>query len=558
MKKKLTIFISTIFLVVSSASAQERMADPSLFKQPKLVVGIVVDQMRADYIYRYWNKLSEKGFKRLVRQGFECSNTQYNYVPTYTGPGHASIYTGTTPEVHGIIGNNWYIKVNHKTTYCAADATEHAVGGNDTSGWMSPRKLLTTTISDELRLFSNFRSKSIGISLKDRASIFPAGHSGRAYWYDNFTNNFITSTYYIKPPEALPSWVTKFNLRGLPDQYLKGMWQPLLPIDQYTESTIDNTLYENTLDTSVASLPVFNYDLKKLRLIDKDLLRRTPFGNSLTKEMAIAAIEGEQLGADDFCDMLAISFSSTDYVGHAFGTNAIETEDTYLRLDHDLADLFDYLEKNIGMENVLIFLTADHAASPNPVFMKDNSLPGGYIYTDTITSAIKNFFIQNYNDTSIFSFYINDQVYLNDSLIDAKRYSRKEIIEKLGAELMKFNFISDVVPGWRLSEEEYISGMRGMMKRGYNKKRSGDIALVYHSGYIESYGGKRPEAGTTHGSPYRYDTMVPLYWYGWNIKKGKTAREIYITDVAATLSALLSICQPSGCIGKPIVELLAK
>lgn len=555
MSRYIVLVFSALILFSKQLNAQEAKKNSPSSMQPKLVVGIVIDQMRADYIYRFWSKYGENGFKKLVNEGFECSNTQYNYVPTYTAPGHTSIYTGTTPETHGIIGNNWFVKSSGVTTYCAADTSVHAVGGSEKSGQMSPRRLLCTTIGDELRLFSNFRSKVIGVSLKDRGAIYPAGSSGRAYWYDNFSGNFITSTYYTS---ELPDWVNKFNSQHLPDKYLSGVWSPLLNINEYVESTADNTPYENVIDTTSGALPVFNYDLNKLRTMDPDLLRRTPFGNTITKEIAIAAIEGEKLGEDNICDMLAVSFSSTDYVGHAFGTNAIETEDTYLRLDRDIADLLEYLNKKFGKENVLVFLTADHAAVPNPVFLKDNKLPGGYIYDDVITSKIKSFLKSNYGDTGIFRYYINDQVYLNDSLIKVKNLDKEDITKDLKQLVLTFDFVADAMTSAEITSEDYIYGMRGMVHRGFNIKRSGDVVLIYQPGYIESYGGRRPTAGTTHGSPYRYDTMVPLYWYGWKIRNGATVREVNITDVAATLSSLLKICQPSGCSGKPVVELFDK
>ncbi len=553
-KTSFSIFILLAFASLKMQS-QTILKDDNGFSQPKLIVGIVVDQMRSDYLYRYWDKLGDDGFKKLIHEGFECKNTHYNYVPTYTGPGHASIYTGTTPKDHGIVGNNWFDKETQRTLYCVSDTAVHAIEGVERSGQMSPRNLLCTTISDELRLFSNFRSKVVSVSLKDRAAILPGGHSGKAFWFDNLSNNFMTSTYYYSGADSLPKWVENFNSRHLPHKYLGEVWKPLLDIKQYTESTSDNNLYESPFDTSLSALPVFNYDLKLLSAIDNDLIRKTPFGNTLTMEMAIAAIEGEKLGIDDFCDMLNISFSSTDYVGHQFGTNAIETEDIYLRIDKDIAYLINYLNQKFGKENILIFLTADHGALPNPGFLSDNKIPGGFIYADLITSKIKKYFLQNYQDTAIFKKYINDQIYLDDYVIKSRKLNKEKIVDDIINLLLPIDFISDVISTTTISENDFNIGIRGMLNRGFNVKRSGDINVVYKPGFIQTYGGSRPFTGTTHGSPYRYDTMVPLYWYGWNIKKGKTVREINITDIAATLSSLLNICQPSGCSGRPIVEI---
>lgn len=542
-----------LFLFPVQVFAQEKKSD---FAQPKLVVGIVVDQMRADYIYRYWNKFQEGGFKKLVGEGFYCANTQYNYVPTYTGPGHASIYTGTTPENHGIIGNNWYVRTSASTVYCASDTNQHSVGGSEKSGQMSPFRLTGTTIGDELRLFSGFRSKVIGISLKDRGAIFPAGHSGKAFWFDNLTNNFISSTYYYQQEKGLPAWLNSFNERRLAEKFLNGKWEPLLTISEYTESTSDDTRYEYVIDTVAGAKPILNYDLKRLSGLEPDLLRRTPFGNSLTMEMAIAAIEGESLGKDNDCDLLAVSFSSPDYIGHAFGTDAVETEDAYLRLDKDLAILIKYLEEKIGKNKVLFFLTADHAALPNPLYLKDNKIPGGFVSPEEIKREIKKSLQAEYGDSTIFSYYINDQIFLNNTQIKKANLSRDEVAAFLSSKLLEMEFISDVVSASDIINNDFKSGIRGMVRRGYNIKRSGDIAIIYQPGFIESYGGRQAETGTTHGSPYKYDTQVPLYWWGWKIKQGTTYKEVNITDIAPSLAALLNICQPSGCTGKPIVEII--
>jgi predicted AlkP superfamily pyrophosphatase or phosphodiesterase len=548
--------IAIAFLIAfNSVLAVAQNNEAIINEQPKLVVGIVVDQMRSDYIYRFWDKYSENGFRKLCTQGFNCLNTQYIYMPTYTGPGHASIYTGTTPATHGIIGNNWFERKSGTVIYCTGDSTVSSVGGDERNGRMSPLRLIGTTIGDELRLFSNFRSKVISVSLKDRAAILPGGHTGQAYWFDNISNNFITSSYYASD-KKLPSWLIAFNEKHLPDQYLNMIWKPLLDITEYKESTADNTTYESVLQIADTSKPVFNYDLKEIRKTDVDLIRKTPYGNTLTKDLAIAAINGENLGSDSICDMLMVSFSSTDYVGHNFGTNAIETEDTYLRIDRDIAELITFLDKKVGKNNYVLFLTADHAALPNPVFLRDNKIPAGHFFPAELMSLIKKHLGNIYNDTSIFSWYINDQVWLNDKAIKAKGLDRKIVTDELAQYILELDHVSDVITSGELSTNEYRRGMRSMVQMGYNFKRSGDIAIIFEPGYIESYGGNRPSAGTTHGSPYRYDTQVPLLWYGWKIKGGETMREIHITDIAATVTSLLKICQPSGCIGEPIIELI--
>ena len=373
--KNFILTILFISILISSAQAQQK---------PKIVIGIVVDQMRTDYISRYWNKFGEGGFKRLVKDGYNCRNTQYNYVPTFTGPGHASIYTGTTPSYHGIVANDWYDQKNRDTVYCVQDDSVRSIGGDVEAGKMSPARLLTTTITDELHLSTQGKSKVIGVSLKDRGAILPAGRAANAaFWYDGKSGNWISSSWYMN---ELPKWASDFNDRKWPNEYLSKPWTTLLNIDRYTESDPDNNAYEATYLGE--EKPVFPHDLPSLRGKSFDLVRRTPFGNTLTKDFAIASIKGEDLGRDSITDFLCISFSATDYVGHQFGPMAIETEDTYLRLDRDLADLFQFLDNNFGKGKYLVFLTADHAAEYNPKSLMDQKLYAGIGEPKALTDSV--------------------------------------------------------------------------------------------------------------------------------------------------------------------------
>ncbi len=547
---KINFFFLFTFIIISLQSIGQKntVTNTQSFKQPRLVVGIVVDQMRADYIYRYWNLLGDNGFKLLLRDGFECRNTQYNYMPTYTGPGHASIFTGTTPAIHGIIGNIWFVR-GKDTIYCTDDKSVTCVGCENANGKMSPANMLTTTVGDELKMFTSMKSKVIGVSLKDRASIFPAGHAANAaYWFDNISGNFVTSTYY---ENQLPQWVVDFNNAKYPDQYLSSAWTLLYPPNQYND-TVDNTVYERKYSGELS--PVFPHDLPKLKqTIGYELIRRVPFGNTMTKDFAIAAIKGDSLGKDNIPDFLTLSFSATDYVGHQFGTNSLETEDTYLRLDRDLADLLQFLNKEFGKENILVFLTADHAALPNPQYLLDHKIPAGWNDDVSITNTIKKFLQDEYGDSTLFSKYINDQVYLNHIKLNSKKINIEEAQRKLAENLMGRFQISDVVTAENLNEAEFTKAPRSLVQRGYNRNRSGDIALIFEPAIIESIYGDH--TGTTHGSPYNYDTQVPLLWYGWNIKQGSTTRKIDITDIAPTVSSFLHIGFPSGCTGSVIEEL---
>lgn len=534
---------SSICIILSSALFAGKSLPPAPSK-PRLVVGIVVDQMRYDYIYRYWDKFGNDGFKRLVNEGFFCRNTNYNYVPTYTGPGHTSIYTGTTPAVHGIIANDWFDKKTGKYVYCAEDNTVSGVGTTAAEGKRSPANNLTTTITDELRISSNMKSKVIGIALKDRSAIMPAGHiANAAYWYDGGIGSFISSTYYMK---ELPAWVQEFNKKELPKKYLSQSWNTLLPIDQYTESIADDNKYESILKGEERS--VFPHDLAKLMTTSGglNLIRSTPFGNSLTKDFAIEVIRNEGMGKSAATDFLAISFSSPDYIGHTWGPNSVEQEDDYLRLDKDLAELLKFLDEQVGKENVLVFLTADHAAPEVPSYLMDLKVPAGYVDEGKMNAGLKAYLNQLYGDTLVLSM-SNQQVFLNHKVIDDKKLVLQQVEENAAAFLQKMDGVSEVITATTMNNASFTEGARYLMQKGYNAKRSGDILINYLPAWVDYQ-----KTGTTHGSPYSYDTHVPLIFYGWNVKQGSSSEQVYITDVAATLAMMLNIQFPNGCTGKPL------
>ena len=520
-------------------------------KQPKLVVGIVVDQMRYDYLTRFWDKYGDGGFKKLVNEGFNCKNANYNYMPTYTGPGHASIYTGTTPENHGIISNHWYNKYANNEMYCAGDSTEMTVGTLTDAGKMSPRNLVSTTITDELKLATNNRGKVIGISIKDRGAILPAGHKAdAAYWYDGGEEGkWITSTFYM---EELPKWVQKVNETNSSNKYLNGKWETLLPIKEYAESIADNNPYEGTFNEEDA--PVFPHDLKALRDSNHNysLIKSTPYGNTILKELALAAVEGESLGSDDFTDFLAVSFSSPDYVGHKYGPMSVEIEDTYLRLDKDLEEILNYLEKKFGSDEVLIFLTADHGAVNVPQYLIDNNLPAGYFDLSAFKTELNGFLKEKYNSDSIVANVSNYQVFLNHSYIKKNKLDVVVIENEVARFGLTQKGVAKAVTASDLKSTEFSDRIIANAQRGFNQSRSGDVLFVLESGWIPA----GYNTGTTHGSPYSYDTHVPLLWYGAGVKKGVSDKFVVIPDIAATLAALLQIQMPSACTGKTIEELL--
>jgi predicted AlkP superfamily pyrophosphatase or phosphodiesterase len=537
-------FLYILLLVSAVASAQNNNKSP--VERPKLVVGLVVDQMRWDYLYRYYSRYApDGGFKRLMNQGFSCENTFINYTPSYTACGHTCIYTGSIPAIHGITGNDWYDYKKGKIVYCTDDSSVQGVGTNENAGKMSPKNMQVTTIGDELRLATNFRSKVIGIAFKDRGGILPAGHSANAaYWYEGSSGNWITSTYYMK---TLPQWVTDFNGKKLTDKYYKKGWNTLYPINTYSQSTADEQEYEaRPLGADAKGFP---YNLEQFAGKKFSAITSTPYGNSLTKDLAMAAVNAEQLGKDSITDFLAVSFSSTDYVGHAFGPNSVEAEDTYLRLDKDLGEFFRFLDEKVGKGQYLVFLSADHGVAHVPGFARQNKIPGGVIDFDSIVKPMDSLLKKQFGDHKFIIASENNQLSFDHHLLDSMKIDRNSFSKWIIDYLSQQEGIDRVFEIANVMNIPLANEIRMKVANSYYPSRSGDIEIIFKSGWLGE--GIR---GTSHGSWNPYDTHIPLLWYGWKIKPGKTNRETYMTDIAPTLAGLLHIQMPSGCIGKVISE----
>jgi predicted AlkP superfamily pyrophosphatase or phosphodiesterase len=547
--KKWYIFFFCCLLIYQSDAQQ-----PTSSERPKLVVGIVVDQMRQEYLYRFYDKFGDAGFKRMMNEGFMLNNAHYNYCPTVTGPGHASIYTGTTPAIHGIIGNDFYDKGTRKIVNCVEDGAYRPVGNDEGNGDISPSRLLSSTVTDELKLFTQKRAKVIGVSFKDRGAVLPAGHmADAAYWYDSKSGKFISSTFYMT---KLPDWVTRFNAQNLADKYLSQEWKTLLPIEKYVESGPDDSPYEVKFSGKEHStLP---YALPQLRAKNGNysLLSHTPFANDYLTQMANAAIVGEQLGRDNVTDFLCVSYSAPDAVGHDKGPNAVEIEDVYLRLDKNIEQLLQSLDTDIGRGNYTVFLTADHAVADVPQYLKDHKMPAGYLNVD-LKGNLDKFLASYFPGKSFVENVSNNQIFLNqESFQKDPRGSGMEmflVAELVGKYLMSLDGVANYYTEGMLRQANFDEGgIKGSVIRGFHPKRSGDIVFVLEPGWTTS---DSPQ-GTTHGSPYSYDTHVPILFYGKGIKKGSSALYHRITDIAPTISVLLKIKFPSGNTGSPILEIL--
>ncbi len=517
-------------------------------QRPKLVVGIVVDQMRWDYLYRFYDRYGNDGFKRILRDGFSCENTFIPYTPTYTAAGHSSVYTGSVPALNGIMGNNWYDRKQKKVVYCTDDNSVQSVGSNSVAGKMSPANLWSNTVTDELRLATSFRNKTIAIALKDRGAILPGGHtSNGSYWFDNATGGWISSTFYM---QDLPDWVKQFNARKLPDTYMKENWNTLYPLSTYVQSNPDSNAYEGSLGGEDFTFP---HNTATITANKYESFRTTPGGNTITFEMAKAAITAEQLGKRGLTDFLAVSFSSTDYIGHTFGPNSVEVEDMYLRFDKELGDFLKYLDGAIGKGQYLIFLTADHAVAHNPMFMRDKKLPTGAFDAAGARRRLNDSLQAKFLKANLITQFINYQFYLDDSTILRNGLDKKTIVKYMVDILKNETGVSNAVDLSDIANAPLQEKPRWMLANGYNPQLSGDVQIILKPQWFESW-----QKGTTHGLWNPYDSHIPLLWFGWNVHPGYTNREVYMTDIAPTVSAILHIQMPNASVGKVIEEVIQK
>ncbi len=546
MVKKFFVLIAFVFTFHLLFAQQSKK-----IQKPRLVVGLVVDQMRWDYLYRYYDRYGDGGFKRLLNDGFSCENTFINYLPSYTAVGHTVIFTGSVPAITGIVGNNWIDQQTGKSWYCTEDTTVQTVGATGKAGEMSPNNLLVSTITDELRLTTNFHSRVVGVSLKDRAAILPAGHTANgAFWFDDASGRFITSTYYMKD---LPDWAKKFNANDEPQKLVAKGWNTLYPINTYTQSTSDNVSWEGKFKGENA--PVFPHDMKNIYNGDRGSLRSTPFGNTLTLDFAKAAVDGYDLGHGKATDFLTVNCASTDYVGHKYGPNSIEVEDTYLRLDKDLAGFFQFLDQKAGKGNYLLFLTADHGAAHSIAFMKEHHIPADFMVSKKINAPLNEFLTKQFGVERLVSSSINYHLGFDLKKISENKLDYEAVKKATVSFLQKQPGIQFAVDIDHIGDAPVPEPIKTKIINGYNTKRCGPVIIIPDPGWFE---GNEGGTGTTHGSWNPYDTHIPLVFMGWGIKHGTTNRHVRMSDISPTLAALLHIQMPNGNVGEVIEEVMNK
>jgi predicted AlkP superfamily pyrophosphatase or phosphodiesterase len=518
--------------------------------QAKLVIGIVIDQRRDDYLTRYWDDYSDRGFKRLISTGFSSNDHQYSYAPTYTGPGHATVYSGTTPEVHGIIANDWYDRVGESLVYCVKDTLVQSIGTNDVGGQMSPHRFLSTSLCDQLELATNSRSKTIAISLKDRGAVLPAGHSGDgAYWFiGGDEGKWVSSSWYMS---SLPKWVDNFNASGVMDNLMDRTWELLLNDSVYDESYPDNNPFEGKYVGKDS--PTFPYELRELAEQNGNysMLKVTPMGNTMVVDFAKAAILAEEMGTDNHPDLLSVSLSSTDYVGHKYGPMALETQDTYLRLDQKIADFLEFVDQYVGLDNTLIFLTADHGGAHVPNLLKDRKIPVDYWQPGNLEDDVRAMLSEKYGTGEWLLQFFEDRFYLNRPLIHEKGLDLAKMQHEIADFSLLYPGVASAYTARTMSTTQFTEGLARNMQRGFHQKISGDVMLLLKPGWM-----KWGSTGTTHESGYIYDTHVPMVFSGWGVSHGETHDQTNTRDIAPTVAAILKIQPPIGCTGRVISDAL--
>ncbi len=527
---------------------QGRKKIPS--EKPRLIVGIVISQMRTDYIHRYWNKFGDDGFKKLISGGTYCRNNRFNYLFSQEGVGQATIATGTNPSNHGIVSQEWYVSLLDKIVSSTEDPDVKTVGAGYDAGKRSPSKLMSTTYSDELRLSDNFKSKVFSVSLTPQGSVFSGGHTANgAYWFDAVSGNWITSTYYM---DSLPAWVNDFNAKKLPDIYMEKEWNTLLPIGQYTESLPDNNKYEKGIKGDVT----FPYDLMSLSKSTRKeknygILKSTPYGNDLIKDFALSLIANDSLGKDDYPDVITIGFDATEAIGKQFGPNSVEMEDAFIRLDQELAHLLSFIDEQVGKENALVFLTSEHGLAEVPDYLIDKKIPAGYFNYMGAISLLGSYLNVVYGSGEWIKSYHAQQIYLNHNLIEDAKIPLADIQNKVAQFMLQFSGVANSVTATTLETANFTNGIFANIQNGFNQKRSGDVIINLKSGWVE-----KNEGSTNSTSGYSYDTRVPLIWYGWKIGRGTILEPTDLIDIAPTICTFLEIAYPNASTGNPIISLM--
>lgn len=540
--KKLLISLFTFTALFFTAQAQQT---------PPVIVGIVVQQMRYDAIARYGNWMSDNGFMRLMYQGANCSNAYYNYMITEPAPGFATIYTGANPCNHGIISNSWYDRTTKKYVYSINDNKFMAIGSNSETGKVSPLKLLGTTLGDEMKLSNYKQSKVFSVSYNNIGAIIPSGKlANAAYWFDEKTGEFITSSYYMG---ELPKWVKDFNSEQKANNFINRGWFTLKNINDYHASLPDNSFYENGINGK----STFPYNLKQMSEGKQfQLLKYTPFSDEMVKDFVLKLIENEDIGKDNFTDLLMINFSAASCVSDLFGIRSVELEDTYLRLDTYIANIINALDTKLGKGNYVIFLTADRGSSDTPQFLQDMGMTGQKVDVQHFMTLLNAYLRALYGDEKWVEKYHNRQIYLNHFAMERHKLSQHEVLDMASQFMLEIDGIANAVPSSALLDNHSLSGIWKQAGNSFYRKRSGDIIINLEPGISEIQESSSTFSNSAQNSAYNHDTHVPLCFYGKNIKKQTISRRVSIEDITPTITTILHILSPDYSSGSAIYEVI--
>jgi predicted AlkP superfamily pyrophosphatase or phosphodiesterase len=538
--------------------AQRATAAAAQTKRPRLVLLIAVDQFRYDYLERFGDLFGAGGLRRLTRDGASWAECNYDHVPTETAPGHATMLTGAWPSETGIIANQWFDRIEGKSVENVRDDSVRLLGGAGEQP-SSPRNLLASTLGDQLKLVTARRARVVGVSLKNRAAILPAGRmADGAYWYSNQTGTFVSSTYYF---DKLPDWAARFNAAKPADKFFGAKWERLLPVREYEQRAgADDAPWEKGTDKRPYVFPyVIDGGLKEPGPAFYGALDYSPYANDLVLAFAEAALLNEKLGADEDTDVLTVSFSANDIVGHRYGPYSHEAMDMTLRVDRQIARLLEIVDARVGLSNTVVAFTADHGVAPSPEHAAEMGLPGGRVNPADILTAVRNRIRARYGkpgDKDTTADYVqtfsNGQVYLNRAALERDGVSMEEAERVAGEAALTVPGISRYFTRTQLMAGGVAPGdaLARRVLHGYSQKRSGDVVVIQEAFKYISSG----TYGATHGAPYAYDTHVPLIIMGGGLAPGRYLNAATPADIAPTLARILSVEPPSSATGRVLAE----
>ncbi len=531
------------------ATAQSAYIPPD---KPRLVIGIIVEQLRYDQLERIWELLPDNGLKRMVSEGTYYRNASIDYLSTQAAPGFATISTGASPSAHGITSDSWFHPFNNEMIYCVQDAGASPVGGSFETGLFSPVNLLSSTFADELQMASCGGARVYGIGIREMSAIITAGHAADgAFWFDDRTGTWMSSTYYA---QTLPPWLMDFNAMLLPGQYLNQDWKPLLDPATYPGCQPDSSSFERGFNGQTW----FPYDLKSMstkgKLInvtrDYSVLRETPFADEFTTDLALRLIDNEQLGQDDITDFLSVTYSATDYIGHRFGPSSVEASDALVRLDRNIARLLEKIDKSLGKKNVLVYLVSAHGVSEIPAVLEQSRIPSGYFRLNQSLQLLRSYLNAIYGQGDWVRGFYDSQIFLNRGLIEGAKINLEEIQKRVARFMVQFSGIAAAVHTSAFEMSDFSGGLLRKMASNYSQQRSGDVMIALNPGWVE-----KTDNVTGHNSPWEYDSHVPMIWFGWTASRASVTRSVSTRDIATTLSVLCKVPLPNASSGDPLHEL---